>query len=399
MITVTGKFSLKHIPAINELEYTSRYNEQWLQEKRLESDPLADAVIAKLQKTVSSRNPEDMLREVKRRAVSEGGVYREFIDAGNTIPDWADFNRMRKGQRLIASYGPLVGLSLLTASLVAGAMFTKAAKVIASTGRLSMPGNIYRRLQGTSTLVFYLSFENQIKPGGKAHDTLVKVRLLHAAIRSWLGQADWWRQEWDTPINQQDLAITLSEFSYLNIRSLYRMGVRMTDQQIESHHLLWRYAGHVMGINDELLTTSFEQEIELFLACLKHQGHPKQAPVEARLILDEVAQKAWPLPPPLVKNFLYQATSYLSGREYVEGLQLTHNDHYLGLKLLRGAGKGITVVHNRIPFGEPLLYRAGVQQFKHRLRVMNKASGSTPKKSSGPPGLRKALRTPAAGSF
>ena len=58
------------------------------------------------------------------------------------MPEWADFAAMRQGQRLIASAGPLMGLSLLTGSLVGGYVFYKASKVVQRTGRLAMPGDI-----------------------------------------------------------------------------------------------------------------------------------------------------------------------------------------------------------------------------------------------------------------
>ena len=48
----------------------------------------------------------------------QNSVYAEFLRTCNEVPDWADFKAMERGQRLIAVYGPYMGLSLLTGSLV-----------------------------------------------------------------------------------------------------------------------------------------------------------------------------------------------------------------------------------------------------------------------------------------
>ncbi len=365
------KRDFKRLKPLDQIEYKEPYTEERLQASRQECDPLADAVLADLYQTVKVRNPNDMLALVRERATTHGGLYKEFLDEANRVPDWVDFDQMRAGQRMIAAYGPLMGLSLLTGSLVGGYVFYKAAKVTQFTGRLAMPGDISRRLVETSALVFYMSRPEEVKPGGKAHDTLLRVRLLHAAIRIWIRESGRFRADYDAPINQEDLAITLSEFSFMNMRNLLRMGVRLTDAEIESHFQLWRYAGHVLGINEAWLPRSFEQEIAQFLPMLKHQAQPKKGMVGARAILDEIADKGPAfIPQPVRRHFLYQVTAHLVGNDLMEGLRIIRQRNYPGLTLLRAVGTAMSLVHS-IPLGERLLHDHGQRMFQRSLDLAN----------------------------
>jgi hypothetical protein len=352
---------------LDQLEYRAPYTKERLEAARSQGDPLAEAVISDLYETENVRNPEDMLAIVRARAVSHGGVYRAFLDECNRVPAWANFEDMRLGQRLIASHGPLMGLSLLTGSLVGGYVFYNAAKVTQWTGRLAMPGDISRRLVETAALVFYMSRPNEVRPGGKAHDTLMRVRLLHAAIRRWIADSGRWRAHLGLPINQEDLAITFSEFSFMNMRNLLRMGVRLSDAQIDSHFALWRYAGHVLGIAPEWLPDTFDQEIAQFLPMLKHQAEPKRGMVGARVILDEIADQGPRFIPQKVRRkFFYQVTAHLVGDDLVEGLRIIRQRDYYGLYALWALASGFSVVH-RLPFGEPVLHAFGQRLFERQL--------------------------------
>ena len=355
---------LRKISALSEIEYAAPYTEAALQNARSICDPLADAVIADLRRTHPIKNPDDMLAIVRQKAGREGGVYAEFIDTCCDVPEWVDFDAMRRGQRLIAVTGPLMGLSLLSGSLVGGYIFYKAAMVTAFTGRLGMPGDISRRLVETAALIFYMSRPEEIRPGGKAHEILMRVRLLHGAIRQWTRDSDRWKEEWDQPINQEDLAITMSEFSYLNVRSLLRMGVRLSDEEIDAHFALWRYAGHVLGIQDFLLPETFEQEIEQFGPMLKHQARPDSSFGAATRILDEIADKS-PLPQAISRDFLYQVTAFLVGEELVAGLDIKPRRFYPGIGILfqRSAWPvaGAGMQHDGSGFG-PGNHRKGLAQ-------------------------------------
>lgn len=194
----------------------------------------------------------------KVKSIAEGeadssGPCRRFLNTVNSVPEWADFGAMKRGQRLVAIFGPFMGISLFTGSLVGGAMFERAAAVTASTGQLGSDATV-RRVSETAQMVISMALEDSLQPGAAAHETIVRVRLLHGALRCILPAMGQIRAPFDTktPINQADLAITLALFGYLNLRSLALLGVYLAEEDVTSFMLMWRYVGYVLGIEEDV---------------------------------------------------------------------------------------------------------------------------------------------------
>lgn len=82
------------------------------------------------------------------------------------------------------------------------------------------------------TMISQLVFRNGLKVGNNAHQTMSRIRLLHAGLRKYLNMQNHNREE--VPINQEDLAITLCLFCYCNIRSLFRMGVYLFRREVDA---------------------------------------------------------------------------------------------------------------------------------------------------------------------
>lgn len=355
-------------PRFAELQYLAPYTEEALAQWRTRGDPLADRVVAALAADGSLKNMHDLLGTVREKAARGDADCLAFMAHTNAVPDWADFSAMEQGQRLIASYAPFMGISLFAGSLVGGAVFRKMAMVTAMTGMLS--GSATQRLTETTAMVTRMAFPGEIEPGGKAHEVLARVRLLHSAIRRFLVDSGRYQHPVEVPINQQDLAITLGLFGYLNIRGLMQLGIRLDRAEIDSFILLWRYAGHVLGIDPQLLPESVEQQQAFFLASCKHQAKPDKLTEETKCILDEVAQSAHrqaKIPYGIAQTFLHQITRYLSGNDYVTGMNIEDKGDYWGIRLFRGAGRSFHFVHRYVPGGEQLLYRLGAAAYRREL--------------------------------
>jgi hypothetical protein len=78
-------------------------------------------------------------------------------------------------------------------------------------------------------------------------------------------------------VNQCQVAYALHIFSYLHLRSAILMGIKLTDQQIISHHHRWRYMGYLLGIEEDLLTETIEQEKVLCHSLMKREIRPDLA--------------------------------------------------------------------------------------------------------------------------
>jgi len=355
-------------PRFHELQYIAPYTEDALQQWRGVGDPLADRVVAGLAAEGSLKNMHDLLGAVREKAARGDADCVAFIAHCNTVPAWADFKAMKKGQRLIASYAPFMGISLFAGSLVGGSVFQKMAMVTAMTGMLS--GSATQRLTETTAMVIRMAFPGEIEPGGKSHEVLARVRLLHSAIRRFLVDTGRFQHATEVPINQQDLAVTLGLFGYTNIRSLMQLGIRLEREEIDSFILLWRYAGHVLGIDEKLLPTSIEEQQAFFLASLRHQARPDKLTEQVKCVLDEVALTAnrqMKIPFPIAQTFLHQITRYLSGNDYVTGMKIEDKGDYWGIRLFRGMGRSFWFIHRYVPGGERLLYAAGAREYRKEL--------------------------------
>ncbi len=330
-----------------------KYTNAFLPPFQHRGDPLADAVIA----AMDGRVRGNLLVAEEKRARKQGGIYQEYLDACHTVPRWADFEAMEPGRRMGFKYAPLVGLSLLAGSLVEGYALGRTAAVLMATGRLTQ--DVRRRLFETTDFVYQLGRPRGARPGQAGHRGVMKVRLLHALVRHHLAASG----RWDTadlglPINQEDLAVTLVEFSHEVRRGLDRLGIHLTEEEADSHHLFWRYVGHMMGVDPALLSRTRTQELALYHAVtIRQRNVTPDSVLLAHRTLDAMAG----MPPfYLPRPALYQISRHLLGSELADQLELPRS------RLTRPALKAMVLsvgtmsrTEHAVPGVSLLLYHLG----------------------------------------
>merc|ERR1712137_345247 len=210
-----------------------------------------------------------------------------------------------------------------------------------------------------------------IRAGGAAHDSLTRVRLLHAALRHWLPSSgrlakhknlvpSWMYVDGEVPLCQQDLAITLSVFCYVNLRNLRRMNIYFSRTDIDAYTHMWRYAGYVLGIDAELLPVCIEDQEEFMLASMLHQGAPEyMGKIKVKKFVDEFAKAGTEstrglLPFSMSQSFLYQMIVYLNGGEYLTGMEIEdQGPWHWSVMLTKMVGFLLyTLLPRYVPFGE-----------------------------------------------
>lgn len=252
--------------------YSSRYSKALLDELVHVGDPVADIAIAAIQE--AAYNPDGgQLQQLRRLAAAGDERAQAFFADSERTPDWLDRSLLERGQKLALAYTPHYGLSL-THSLFSGALFARATLVITSTGRIG--SNPQRRIQETGAFIAAILKPDGLEPGSLGFETTLRVRLLHGSIRSWLGRSPGFSEAYyGTPLDQTMLVMTLGLFDYLNLRSLARLGLPLSDDDLRGHHHMWRYIGYLLGIDERLLTEDLEQERELWSALVAHQAFPE----------------------------------------------------------------------------------------------------------------------------
>ena len=343
--------------------YSPRYTKALLDEMVHAGDPVADVATAALQE--EAYNPDGgQLQQLRRLA--DGGDARAqafFADALQT-PDWLDPALLERGQKLALAYTRHYGLSL-THSLFAGALFARATLVIGSTGRIG--SNPQRRVQETGAFIASILRPGGLDPGSLGHDTALRVRLLHGSIRSWLGRSPGFSEAYyGTPIDQTMLAMTLGLFDYLNLRSLVRLGLPLSDDDLRAHHHMWRYIGHLIGIDERMLTENLEQERELWSALVVHQAFPelfgenflRQA---SQMIAGLIGAQGWG--EGSVRSFLL----FLSGGRWFGVPKSRQRDPLIDLTwwLSRGVG----TARSWIPWAAEIMEQEGMARFAEAERM------------------------------
>ena len=293
----------------------------------LAGDPLADAAVDAL--APLARGERDALVD---RCLALGvdavpdapEALRALFAQLDHVPFWVDFERVDRGGRAFLEAGLLGGLVLGTYSLVAGYCSPAGNKPLMFSGRLA--SDVPRRLAETSRFVEVVAAAGGMRRYAEGFRACVKVRLMHAAVRRGLLRSPKWNTAaWGVPINQADASGTTLLFSYVLVDGLDKLGHVMSDADVEDFLHLWRYAGHVLGVDHELLAATRAEAATLWDLLSTTQDPPDD---DARALADalirsgrlaartsdeaDAAEKRIP--------FAYALSRYLVGDTYADQL-------------------------------------------------------------------------------
>lgn len=266
--------------------------DEFLDEKRKHTDPIADEVIAQ----IIASGYEEKVNDIFLKLVTNESYHPElfqdlpsevsqpvihYFNSTGSLPPWADTQKIKTGETVFSLFGPEIFMLLNVLSLPMCYTCRKGAKVLYMTGRLSDRGGnldpLIRRLMETAQMVVNTMSPGGLAPGGSGFITLQKVRLIHASIRYFLKHKKYNPKGWDAevygePINQEDLAGTLMSFAPLILNGLKNLDITLTSDQREAYLHCWRIVGYLMGIDDSLLPQTEEENWELSVKILRHQS-------------------------------------------------------------------------------------------------------------------------------
>ena len=228
-------------------------------------DPEADAFIARIHElpaeqalplvTAGMDRDEEALRRAPR-------FVRELFDPMDTPPDWVDQSDFWPGVRMFHRNSPVVLASMLAGTLVEG-FSTNIAKSFFITGRLRDQG--VRRLKQNNRHMVEIFMPGGLERQGDGWKLSVRIRILHAQIRSLLGNSDDWDEEaWGLPVSAAHLGFAIVAFSARLLKHMKNLGATYTDEERAGFMAVWRYTGHLMGIPDSILFTDEEEALRVF---------------------------------------------------------------------------------------------------------------------------------------
>ena len=249
-----------------ESDYPSRYRNREEARRRfgddsdryagfyLAGDPQADALVRWIESQGESAKSrfECALRDGISAVPEASPELKEFFERADTLPAWVDFDQIRSGALAYQRFG-ILGMIVLSAwSLINGYHSSAAVKPLTFTGELI--GRPQRRLAETARFVSEATQVDGLRPGRPGRDISLRVSLIHSHVRRACLESGRWRTDlWGLPINQADMFGTLLEFSLLMMDGAQRLGFFLTPGEREAILAMWRYCGHLSGVDPWLL--------------------------------------------------------------------------------------------------------------------------------------------------
>lgn len=244
-----------------------RWTDELLDEMRLHGDPVADDVVARYFEETSDAGPHRLFRQLVGRPELPpdecAPAVAEYLDENPPLPRWADPKLAAIAEDLFGRWGLYVPLVLICSSLPECYGAAKGVQVLHLTARLA--SDTHRRVVETAQMVLDVMSPGGMEVGTVGYRTVRRVRLMHAGVR-YLIQNDpriartadhvpgpRWAPEWGVPINQEDLAGTLTTFSWSVVAGLRALGVPVTGEDAEAYVHAWNVVGAMLGLREELL--------------------------------------------------------------------------------------------------------------------------------------------------
>lgn len=279
----------------------TKWNNTFLKEKSKLIDPLADNLVSEMINNHGQEAIKDLFTQLtdNNDIISNPKVKPEiknYFNKNQTLPDWADKNKIKIGQNLFELYGLEIAFLLNFRSLPLCYSSKSGAKVLYSTGRLSNQGQntnkLTKRLMETSQMLINVMSPGGFDLNGTGIITIKKVRLLHASIRFYLkhphiNKNGWNVEELGEPINQEEMAGTLMAFGPLILKGLAELGIEITKEQENAYTHCWNVVGYFIGVNSDLMPNSYEDGWDLGIAILKRN---KQESIEGKELSKSLVQ-------------------------------------------------------------------------------------------------------------
>jgi len=186
---------------------------------------------------------------------------RRFFDAIEPVPSWFDPAATIPGCRAFHRNSEMFLGAFVAAVLIEG-FTTLIAKSFAITGRMVDRGT--RRLKQNNRHLVEIFMPGGLERHGEGWKLSVRVRLMHASVRRLLSRApEWDESAWGTPVSAAHVAFATAAFSALLLKRAATLGVALSDEERRSFMLVWRYAGHLMGVPETLLFSSEAEALRL----------------------------------------------------------------------------------------------------------------------------------------
>ncbi len=243
---------------------TKTWSNALLDSQRLSSDNTADALIQLIMTAGLHAQLGILMQAEKNSDVLDASLHPDILRFANdlhVLPPWADQKKIEKAETFFKEYQIYVYSALLFASLPYCYAAADGARVLAMSNR--MKDTTGKRLSETGQYIMDVSEPGAFSPEGKAFKSILKIRLIHAAVRYRLNKSGEWKSEWGLPINMEDMAGTNLAFSLVTLRAMETMGAPLDKSIRDAFIHKWNIISYLQGLDESLLPADYAEALLL----------------------------------------------------------------------------------------------------------------------------------------
>lgn len=295
---------------------SKRWTNEFLDGMREVADPLADEVVRSVIESGGLDEFNKMIRHLVNNRDSPPESMpkdvRDYFEKTQILPPWADRGKIIRGEQVFNLYGPEMIMMLFFVALPYAYATRKGSHVLSITAELTR--HAHRRIFRTAQFIMDVMQAGGLEAGGRGIRSAQKVRLLHASIRYYIAHKDQWRAQWDpswgVPINQEDMAGTLMDFSAGVMRGLRRSKILLSAEDAEAYLHCWKVVGHVIGVRDDLMPDSVSDSFDLAGVIIERQMGKSDS---GKILAGDLINFIQGFMPRSLHGFSATAIRYLSG--------------------------------------------------------------------------------------
>jgi hypothetical protein len=231
-----------------------------------DADPVAEAFVAEVYDALGPNAGRAMLDTALERGVdavedappSLVALMRDIEEE----PAWLDHDLVERGAKVFRSFGPAIVFFEGAATLQA---YTESsiAKPLSLTGAYAGDSALHRYME-TCRHMFDCTEPGGLGAGGAGRATSVRVRIMHVYLRRKIsGHPEWDADAWGVPINQSDAEMTLVAGGAVGAFGMRLIGHPVGNKDIVALTHLWRYIGHIMGVQPRWYPTTVQEAFQI----------------------------------------------------------------------------------------------------------------------------------------
>jgi hypothetical protein len=330
------------------------------------TDPLAEAVVAAFSELPPGKGKRllDLALDQGIRAVpSPPRALVHLFEQIDDVPFWVDREQLDLGGAAFLRCGVFGLFALGAGSLPLTYAPPAANKPLAFSRRLVEMAP--RRVMDTMRFQLETCLPGGLLRSSEGFRMNLRVRLVHAQMRRILLASGRWNGDaWGAPLNQADTAYANVLFSAYPLGWLRRLGFHFTPDESDALIQLWRYSGHLLGLDPALLPATEAECVRLGALYEATQARPDE---DSRALTQALMQAA----PTLVERYLPQKVvvtdawlalaRFFLGESLLDDLGAPKSAYRPAVPLLRAAVAQSEAIRRRSPRGNALAVRLGTE--------------------------------------